>query len=212
MKKIYNLLLILFHITLFTIPRINAQNPCNVVLSQPIYSSNGSIAFNVQSTFPTGWTSNLHIDFGDGYSESFYNQNSYTATHTYLTNGNYYVSAYVYSHNPSDSSLSCSSTSNTIQVSVTNVTTCNLVTNLSYYQTNPNTVFLNAYSNLPVTNEYLIIDNLQIPYADSTYYTFTTSGQHQICYYASTLDTLNSCSDTSCVIYNNFQVFNYIKE
>ena len=204
MKTITQLLIFMsFFLNLISANQLNAQNSCSISLSQPTYSANGSIAIDVQANYPAGWTSSVHIDFGDGYSESFYNQNTYAVTHTYLTNGNYNVSAYFYSHNPSDSSFSCNSTSNTIQVSVTNVTTCNLGTSLFYYQTNPNTVFLNAYSNLPVTNEYFVIDGQTIPYADSTYYTFTTYGQHQICYYASTLDTLNSCSDNSCVIYNN---------
>ena len=103
MKTITQLLIFMsFFLNLISANQLNAQNSCSISLSQPTYSANGSIAIDVQANYPAGWTSSVHIDFGDGYSESFYNQSTYAATHTYLTNGNYNFSAYFYSHNTSD--------------------------------------------------------------------------------------------------------------
>jgi hypothetical protein len=202
MKKItqrFNILLIFILIGITN--NIFSQTNCSVSINPPTYSSNGLISLDLTANYQNGWNANVNVDFGDGTISSFYNQASFNAQHTYIVNGNYNVSVYIYSYNPTDTTLSCSSSS-TISVNIANVTSCNLQTNLNCFVISANTISINAYSNIPVVNEYLIIDGQQIPYTDSMFYSFAQAGQHQVCYVASSADSLNPCSDSSCVMIN----------
>lgn len=203
MRKITTpLVLIFFIITSFSITKLKSQN-CFISLSQPVYGTNGNVTITGQTSFPSGWYSSVRVDFGDGFIDGpIYNQTSIALNHSYIVNGNYSIYATIQAYNPNDSTQNCSTTS-TILVVVTNVTTCNLVTSVNYFEVSQNTISITSNSNMPVINENLIIDGQQIPYADSTFYTFTQIGQHQVCYYATSADTLNPCTDTACVIYDN---------
>jgi PKD repeat protein len=203
MKKIStHLFLLCLIISSFSVSKIQAQN-CFISLSQPIYGTNGNVAITGQASFPSGWNSNIDVNYGDGsINASIYNQTSITLNHTYIVNGNYTITAYIQAFNPLDTTQSCFSTA-VINVSITNINTCNLQTSVNYFVVSQNTINIMANANMPVINQYLVIDGQQMPYADSTFYTFTQSGQHQICYYASSADSLNPCTDTACVIYDN---------
>ena len=203
MKKITTQLFLLFLLVCsISITKLQAQT-CSVLLSQPIYGTNGNVVVTGQASFPVGWYSNINVDFGDGQvNTTIYNQNSLTLTHTYIANGNFTIYATIQAFNPSDTTQNCFSTA-VVPVSVTNITTCNLQTSVNYFVVSQNSISISASANMPVINEFLMIDGQQIPYADSTFYSFMQTGQHQICYYASSADTLNPCSDTVCVIYDN---------
>jgi hypothetical protein len=203
MKKITTqLFLLCLIITSFSVSKLQAQN-CFISLSQPVYGANGNVSISGQASIPSGWYSNIDVNYGDGsINTTIYNQTSLSLYHTYMANGNYTITATIQAFNPSDTTQSCFSTSVT-SVTITNVTTCNLATSVNYFEVSQNTINITANANMPVINQYLVIDGQTMPYSDSTFYTFTQTGQHQVCYYASSADSLNPCTDTACTIYDN---------
>lgn len=159
-----------------------------------ITGQNGAtINYTNQSSPGSFSTSSVYISFGDGTADAPGLNSS--GSHTYTSNGTYYIDASIYAYDPADTTNYCEATDRDTIV-ITGL--CNIQTQLWVNDLGNNTVSINGSESGNATTAYYIVDYQDYIYQDSAHYTFSTSGPHTVCYYVSDSTATGSCFDSTC--------------
>lgn len=174
------------------------------------YQGNGVTNFTNTSTIPSGYSSYISIDFGDGGYYSGSGTSSSTA-HTYTSNGMYLVSTFMSSVDPADSMNYC--TAQTYDTVIVNDLACSVSLGSVVYNQNGATSSYTFSTSVSASGSadlyWTIYDNMgwgiyTLSGGTSMTYNFTQSGVYTIECVALVNDslTMTGCSDTSTVSFN----------